>query len=229
MSTAYHLRPRRRAFSKLAASTALLLLTIAPAALAAPTFYTSRAAFAAASGSLTTESLDVITPGGNVTVQPTGVTLTGGGTANFANEGPGIFTSEGASSLRTKDWTVGDTMTFTFAGSIVGMGFDFLDNTPPFDMNLTVNGASFNYTSNVIQAMGGAGPLFMGVRDAGSPFTTVTLTTNADNFIVNFDFIQFEAAPTPGGGGNNVPLPLAAWAGLALGGVIVTRRAKKLA
>jgi len=53
---------------------------------------------------------------------------------------------------------------------------------------------------------------------------TATITTNFAGEGYALDNITFDAAP-PGGGANSVPLPLATWAGLALGASIISRRA----
>ena len=172
-------------------------------AAAVPVFFTDRATFQAAAGTLVTESLDSVTTGGNVTVQPTGVTLTaGGGANNFSQENGAAFISEGTSSLGVGNWNAGATMTFGFNGPIVAFGVDFLDNTAPFDMDFTVNGVTENFSSNVSQITVPNGPLFFGVIDVAT-FTQAVIETNNNNLDVDFDFIQFgttlsTAVPEPG-------------------------------
>lgn len=183
--------------------------------IASPVQFTDRMTFQDASGPLTTESLDEFTTGGNQIVQPTGVTITGGGIfGSFDREFDGEFITEGTSSLQGSGFIVGSTIEFAFSEPIVSFGIDFLDNTGPFNIDLFVNGATINFSANTpIQTTIDNGPLFIGVRDLASAFTTVLLQTNEDNFAVNFDFLQFETAsvfdatqPT-----SEVPLPASIW------------------
>jgi hypothetical protein len=179
--------------------TVVALYFLAATSYADLVFYTDRAAFQAASGTLTTESLDDFTEGGNVTVQPTGVTLTGIGTADFFEETVANFISEGTSSLRTNFWDAGAMITFTFATPITAFGADFVDDlfgifhSPAFDMTFSVPGGALNRTSN--QPQTASTPLFFGVRDTMGSFSEVKIATNASNGVVNFDFIQFQSVP----------------------------------
>lgn len=69
--------------------------------MASPVQFTDRATFQGASGSLTTESFDEFALGGNQIVQPTGVTITGGGIfGSFDQEFDDEFITEGTSSLQ---------------------------------------------------------------------------------------------------------------------------------
>lgn len=195
----------------------------AQTAQAVPAFFTDRATFQAAAGTLVTESLDTVTIGGNITVQPTGVTLTGGGGSGFFFQEtlPNLI-SEGTSSLGVNSWNDGATMTFDFAGPIVAFGVDFLDNSSPFDMDLTVNAVSSNFFSNQAQTTDENGPLFFGVIDPAS-FTQALIASNDDDLIVNFDFIQFgeaSAIPEPGA---------LALFGIGLAGLGFMRRRRKAA
>lgn len=192
-----------RNFVSLGAAVFAVSVLLSQTAAAVPQFFTDRAAFQAAAGTLVTESLDSVTTGGNVTVQPTGVTLTAGGDAgSIFQEGAADFVSEGTSSLQVRSWGVGATMTFDFAGPIVAFGVDFLDNDNPFDMDLTVNGVSQNFLSDLDHRSSQDGPLFFGVIDVAS-FTQAVIESNANNLTANFDFIQFgreldRAVPEPG-------------------------------
>jgi hypothetical protein len=55
---------------------------------------------------------------------------------------------------------------------------------------------SQNYFSDQYQTTTTNGPLFFGVLDTMTAFNQAVITSNADNSIVNFDFIQFEKATT---------------------------------
>ncbi|MEO1041479.1 MAG: hypothetical protein AAFX52_04245 [Pseudomonadota bacterium] len=171
---------------------------------AAPIQFTDRTSFQTASGVLTTESLDDINVTGStdsIADQPTGVSITGeGGFGFFSDTTASQFISEGSGSLTGFDWNTGATALFEFDQAVVGFAIDFLDNVPPFNIDLTVNGETFNFSSNVQQDSLANGPLFLGVRDVMTPFTQVLLTSNEDNGFVSFDFIEFElasAAPIP--------------------------------
>jgi hypothetical protein len=174
----------------------LVACVFASSSAAALVFYTDRASFQADSGTLTLEGLNSFTTGGSMTVQPTGVTITGVGTGAFSLEVDPDFISEGSSSLQTGNWTIDDTMTFAFATPITAFAIDFLGEFEPFDMDLSVGAVvSGNYFSPVEQTTTTNGPLFMGVRDTVGSFSQVVITTNANNALVNFDFIQFAAVP----------------------------------
>lgn len=165
---------------------------LASAADAAPTFYFDRATWhAALTAPTTTESLDSFAEDVNPVVTPSGVTLQ----INGLDHGPELegfttYISEGSSSLLFHHWHAGESVVITLPQPVTAFAIDLLDDSPPFDLDLTVNGQSQNYASAQAQTRQFNGPLFLGVIDT-TPFTQATIVTNTSPLGVNLDYIQF--------------------------------------
>lgn len=188
-------------------------------ALATPVFFTDRADFQAAAGPLSTESLDAVaSEGADVTAQPSGLTFSLVGSANsFELDTDAQYVSEGTGSLLISNFDTDSSLIVDLASPVTAFGIDFLDDGPlPFSLELSVGGATGNFFSAEDRSNLGEGPLFLGVVDAMTPFSTVTITSLSSPETVNFDFAQFgDRSPSS----TQVPLP--AGGALLLGAVAV--------
>ncbi|MEO1687608.1 MAG: hypothetical protein AAFU61_06865, partial [Pseudomonadota bacterium] len=65
-------------------------------------------------------------------------------------------------------------------GPLTALGFDFLNTTSPIAIDMLVNGVTQSFASPLEHTTAAAGPLFLGVVDAESPFLDVRLFARSD-------------------------------------------------
>jgi len=132
------------------------------------------------------------------------------------------------------------------ATTIVGAGIEFPGNLTAANIDIDDTTIKFTFPTTSL----GGGPPFTGwhFKFTGAPVITGAtvdgsstalpgaVTFDDDEIFVNYiggttsftsgDFALLNISFAPAGGPGAVPLPLAVWAGLALGGVVVARRTK---